>query len=601
MSNNLGQKAPTMNSRSYLPSGPSATLAALPFELKIHILSCGILSREDWANTRLLCRSFEQPAASLLFERIIFSRLRQDLATFLAISRTPCLAKHVRQLVWQELNLEACGWREEDDTNDWTLINQTPAARQQMEEIGYDDTVAQLIIEALDDEELFWLPRRPDDPRLIHQQYLHELLASRTKHFFSAALSRLTNLTIFNSCPMPHHRILTYKGYPIQVDLFRSQSPVWVAHYNCGLFDYLFPAMGGIKSGKITTLHWTDESLMTSLSYLKPTDALLFSNLTSISLCISYVKDIENILHNIVTCLSAAKNLRRLSLCFEKVSSDHLHVVRLVHSIFRKCYWPKLTTLELTNLWLRRGEFMPFIQFLRRHCLELRHLKLIRCNLSSRRIVSMRNSHLRLDSITIESDTISDTDIHLHEQDVLLIINKKVDLGLVEAWIGNSHGSSHQNIMTRVSQSNHHEWHMEGFCGSETRHCEHLADEAVRAESTPIEEETDEEDGEVADFADSQPTVYWDWAEFGTGPELEVHSWVVRRASEAKTETKTWQFNHRDGRIAVGEDPLDYFSDWDDEEDAVIPMPFCQEFNTYLEERGIKMSKDAIFTAMPLN
>ncbi|OTA98548.1 hypothetical protein M426DRAFT_17293 [Hypoxylon sp. CI-4A] len=31
--------------------------------------------------------------------------------------------------------------------------------------------------------------------------------------------------------------------------------------------------------------------------------------------------------------------------------------------------------------------------------------------------------------------------------------------------------------------------------------------------------------------------------------------------------------------------------------DSVIPMPFCQEFNTYLEERGIKMGEDAIFTA----
>lgn len=47
-------------------------------------------------------------------------------------------------------------------------------------------------------------------------------------------------------------------------------------------------------------------------------------------------------------------------------------------------------------------------------------------------------------------------------------------------------------------------------------------------------------------------------------------------------ERKKWTFTHRDGRTAIGDEPLEYFSDWDsDDSDDVADSYYSEEESVY--------------------
>lgn len=200
------------------------TILHLPVELWILIASDERLSRHDLAAMRLARKVFASPAASFLFRRVVFSRLKVDRDALEQIAASEHLACYVRELVWQELDLEAWVAPGEEDLNLNDLLN--------LQRLASDDysLVRQLMLDASCDENLFWFPRMPFGD--------HRNFVARDVAWFIATLHKLPRLTALVSCRMPRERTFTYKEYPIQPDPFHQLCRNNTRTSNAGFFSY---------------------------------------------------------------------------------------------------------------------------------------------------------------------------------------------------------------------------------------------------------------------------------------------------------------------------------------------------------------------------
>ncbi|KAI1413786.1 hypothetical protein F5Y13DRAFT_160054 [Hypoxylon sp. FL1857] len=558
-------------------------LAKLPYELIVQIISDGQFWRSDWKDFRLVCRAFEQPAASLLFRAVVVSRLRKDRDAFEQIAAHSHLAQHVRQIIWHELRLEAWLFPDEDDSKSQSgnRYYRSLLGPEEVEGITLGD-ITRIMLAAANDPELFWWPRISEDP--IADQNRQRIISDFLSRF-TRAVDSMPKLTSFRLCPMPADREFLYKGYPIRADLYRYWTNHSVTRISEGFCSFMLPVMGRAGS-KIVSLHWADETIHTSLALdMECKDKEAFSALTSIDLCIGGIPDREKVtVPNLVSCLKAATNLQHLSLCVER--ADGISQQKLVDGVLG-CRWPHLLSLRLSN---HCGSVSNLDLFCKAHCETLRHLAFDICQVLNSDILRVKNSSkLRLDSITIS--TPSATLREVSEGNLLACLNGEssqcltVDgsdiFGCLEDKTLKSNYSK-SAIHTEVSKYDYHAWCMAGRSDLDVAHCKYTCDEAYALESCSEDEDADYEETKYEDvederegeFRDTEPKTYWAWCRCDSD---EIYYWKVdeENADEAQAETTHWHFTSRDGTTAFGKDPLDYFSDWEsDEGDVATPTPF---------------------------
>jgi hypothetical protein len=68
----------------------------------------------------------------------------------------------------------------------------------------------------------------------------------------------------------------------------------------------------------------------------------------------------------------------------------------------------------------------------------------------------------------------------------------------------------------------------------------------------------------------------------GTDDEGQLWYWQDPAEGPGSYETSIWHFKHHSGEEAYGQEPLEFWSDWDgsDAGDHAIPMPFGEELNS---------------------
>ncbi|KAI1386906.1 uncharacterized protein F4822DRAFT_411530 [Hypoxylon trugodes] len=359
-------------SRAHTP-GTIATLASLPFEIITLIASNGIFSRQDWKVLRLICCSWEQPVATLLFQRIGISRLVKDRIAFEQIAAHPHLAKHVKWIVWYEPRLE--DWKSKPTTFD-----------------NY-----QFLSDAMRDLDLFWLSteevvdtRQQEDRKNIIVTFLNQ---------FSVALDRMPKLNTLVSCALPKDRIFPHKGsaykgydYPQYIgdpSIYTGVTGNTTDFFTSTLFIWM-----NRTTPETYLLSQLNERLWKNLPP-KLDPQYTFSTLTSIELYIDPIA--AGYLSVLIPCLSAAKELRKLSLHIWTCSED-MELVAI--QIFQRCYWPKLTSLSLSGL--RLWKTPQIALFLREHRHHLRRLIFDGIIIRTPYLIMLRDySNLQLDYIAL--------------------------------------------------------------------------------------------------------------------------------------------------------------------------------------------------------
>ncbi|XXG96968.1 hypothetical protein Hte_003261 [Hypoxylon texense] len=536
---------------------PGPTLADLPVELFLQIISDERLSRRDWKALRLACPRWAHHVAYLLFRRICISRLRKDRSNFVQIATTPHLAAYVRQLVWYELDLEM-----------WTF------------QTAQDMEMTSLMKKAAGDLKLFWLPLRTN-LTLAHEDEAVRSFSSP----FTKALNLLPNLNTFISCAMPGDRILShYDGYTLQAGLYIvNQTTSRIIGGNDGFFVFMLPELR--RRSQIKSLQWAEEGTDTSLYRLRSASPHGFSALTSIDLCIGNSEEIS--LRRLALCLSGAEELRHLSLCFERALHGPGHQVFL-EAICQLCDWPYLTSLHLGGVQLPWDSLGPFC---RRHYKYLRHLTLVMCEVTVPDLVLLRGRPseedeetrdkpiLRLDSITIRSDDDEFTCL-LPQEAILPFVNR------TSSYIDHAPGE----IRTEISIYDHHTHSTAAYFDSQLDEFHHAYSNTALREISGEEEEEEDSDSEYdsssnGDFKDTQEKTYWAWGRLSPSG-ADTYYWQVPDAASADAATTAWEFAHRDGRRACGDDPLEYFSDWESGAgDAAAPTPYCEALEDFVGRR----------------
>ncbi|KAI1116735.1 hypothetical protein F5Y14DRAFT_448892 [Nemania sp. NC0429] len=498
----------------------------LPVDLYMLIASDEQLSRHDLAAMRLARKAFTAPAASVLFRRVVLSRLKQDRDTLEHIAASDHLACYVRELVWQELDLDAWVGPGQDE-----LFGPDGTSRDHPRfRLEPDDylQVKQLMADAAGDQNLFWFPRMSSVADLQYE--------ASPVSWFIATVRKFPRLTALVSCPMPRDRTFMYKEYPLQPDLYYRQPVAYETRTsNIGFFSFMLEAMRQIPP-KIQSLTWHDEYFHKDLgNEIRPWDLAAFKSLKIIELCPSQLSLRDS--NSIVQCLRAATHLESLTLHFDRSAPPVPSV--LVTTVLKWCNWPNLTYLEFTH-----AVFPPndMVQFLGR-CIGLRHLVLRECNISIDHILELRKAALRqLTSIIVT---------------------------------GGSHQLLESSLLDFVNQTSSSLVGLDG----ENMHLLPRDCTIHTEQSTRYEDLTCPDDGEhTTKFGEEHEYKYWSWGRFGK--EREVHYWPVDKASEAQSDTTIWRFKRPNGEVWHSvEDPMEYLSDWDsDAGDEATPVPGGEAF-----------------------
>ncbi|KAI1781212.1 hypothetical protein F4818DRAFT_436406 [Hypoxylon cercidicola] len=388
--------------------------------------------------------------------------------------------------------------------------------------------------------------------------------------YFTAALDRMPNLKMFISCAMPGDRVFHYEGYPLQADLYIVNENSQIIGGNKGFFRFMIPIL--IQQPRIKSLYWADERPDSSLFNLNPEAPHAFSALTSIDLCISHFEkgDLDTVVH----FLSKAEELRNLSLCFERTSPKSGR--ELVEDVLLWYQWPHLTSLQLGGIQLPSSMLG---RFCRRHSRRLRHLTFFMCKVTVPDLVQLRGTpNLELASITIRSDNDEST-LFLPQERILPFVNMASSVIIGADGEPIPHNSRYE-IRTEASIYDHRTCSTAAYFDSKLNKFKH-AYYNTDLKEIKSDGEGSPDEGDEGEFKDSQEKTYWTWRKLEPFSD-ETYYWQVDNAELAKAETTFWEFTNRNGLKAYGEDPLEYFSDWDsDAGDVATPTPYCLELQEY--------------------
>ncbi|EHK17253.1 uncharacterized protein TRIVIDRAFT_227093 [Trichoderma virens Gv29-8] len=224
---------------------------------------------------------------------------------------------------------------------------------------------------------------RPSDEPHVYDGRLPEMRSNReddtqreesiqtfTPRFF-AALDKMPKLKELISQPMPIARELTTPSgqpplqYPFTGQLFLQGTPDAWGSRNDGFYTLMIPYLTHRANlhtlTPITRLCLVDESIWTYLRRLAGSFAKCLENLTHINLCISNIRNLEE-LDCAGSYLKAATALEEIILCLNR-SGVHQKRTRNFFGLFfpSDCQYPKLHTLKLENVPFTHRSLLEFV------------------------------------------------------------------------------------------------------------------------------------------------------------------------------------------------------------------------------------------------
>ncbi|KAB5549772.1 hypothetical protein GE09DRAFT_1223586 [Coniochaeta sp. 2T2.1] len=527
----------------------------LPVEI-VHLIADRYLSSLDCKSLRLSCRFFDAPMVHSIFRRVIISKSLLDRDNFFSIAGKPHLAAAARELIWYELA--------EDET---VFIDLKPGAKAEEHLVNLPPLSKPVTT-------VFWWPSqgsskayRKESP----EDYIEKLSLSRKpalKAFlprFFIALDAMPNVHTFVSCPMPgdHTVQKDRESYPLTAQLYQRGLGWKPEHTNDGFFYFLLPAMRR-PGAKIERLAYADEGMKSSVSRLRASDLLSFMSLTHIDVCLGHGEGEEHELDDLHACLRAAQNLVDLRFCAEKTQKRvprPAAAQEALKSLFRtggggEQMWPHLRRLEFTEFGVAtRGRVRDMVKIVKAHASTLRHLSFHQCEVNRRLIEGMAEIPLQLDSLQVVNKSSLSARI-VPKSELLAYVNgtgpRPSILGKDTSW--------NTEIMIFDLQ--------------------HMPTAALYDASTPRETVYSKED--MADVLDQHHPdnrgmirayqSLWAKEKLAKLSKLNLAkatnvvaggSSHFADATESPNISK-WLFRHPNGQEAVGDEPLDFFSDWED-------------------------------------
>ncbi|KAL2256093.1 hypothetical protein VTK26DRAFT_2196 [Humicola hyalothermophila] len=564
-------------------------LQTLPLELISSIVWDERLDLDDLKALRLTCRVLSTAVPDRLFYRIGISKLVQDRDAFLSICNSPHLAIHVRELEWLELS-----WHPRFSA----LI--AGADPEEFDQVHGEDAQLYRDID-IAAEAVFWLPSvtppplRPlpscsaghtgvsDAPEYDQVEAILEKTATEFRSVFESAVDMLPNLHTFISRPMSPDRVITPLGpYPVSANLLQARKLTpgpsaetegrFPRDANDGLFLFLLPAMSRPNS-TIKRLRWADE--LDGYSFLRPIPASAFAGLEWLSLCLTYSKSIsrDKLSGLQAACLNAAPTLQHFKLCLAH-GNPHKSPSDLV---------PALATapgcaLHSLSLVAAGAPEHGLIAAIRANASSLRHIYFEGIPVKYSLLKLMREmSDLKLDSMRILDDT-DDPLTDIYPDDFLVrYINgeEKSENGRIpnngNGWAMREYG--YDKFVRRIDDMTEQQ----------------LLDRRFFATGKSLDPQTASTDAQSDAGSDASADSFeerrraapkWAWGRYFHDARTagRIYCFQVPDSHPQAHPTTIFKFTSRDGEVAYGVDPLNYFEDWDIEAgDREEPTPYCDD------------------------
>lgn len=543
---------------------PSANLDTLPFDIQRLIVWDEVLSQDDIASLRLTCHGLVLSTSSRLFYRIGISKLNFDRHSFLSICHDPNLARHVHEVEWLELSwdvgyFERLGavfsWGEKEDDDELVALS------------GYFQGQT---------EQAFWLPSIPvgGNPAYETSRGEREETIEDFRDIFMDAVDQLPNLHTFVSRPMNSERTINPGSeYPMAASLLQTFQDMSCSHTkyesNDGLFLFIFPTMARPTSA-VHRLRWADE--FPGYSFFRPIPPAAFEELDSLDLCWTPINLRTNKVDNpslTAACAVAAPTLRHLSLCLDHGSPDEspgFVEERILGRELAASATGALQSLKLVSMNLEGPHVL--INILAANATSLRHVHLenidVRINIIPR---MAKVSGLRLATLRV---------LHDHPTNPHQVICICVH-ALLHHINRDPCDAAHADC-DEVMQAAFKElrgW--PSYCFT-TRDCEGASDAASEAGSAASAASF----GERRSSSDKRrraSSPMWAWARFYNEDRLgRVYAFRVPSDDPRGHPTVVWKLTSRDGEFGYGDDPFEWFEEWDTSAgDIEEPTPYCRE------------------------
>lgn len=530
----------------------SKSIATLPSTTLIRLFSEEYIDFDDLLALRLTCRALSVAATAILFHRILISPLCHDRDVFFAICQRPHLAQHVCKVEWQEVS--------------WGPGYMAPSTDLSEEEEDIAGEICSHLNTEL--ENLFWLPSLPLTGDESSRQAIiakRQEACAQFQDVFQSALSQLSNLTTVISNPMRSDRILDTGSYPIDVALLRAQEPSNrqdlgnpVRQGNDGLFLFLLPAIA--RSNSIHRLLWDDELALSS--YLHPAIPEAFTRLDTLDISISPRSETDS--HgNLAVNINAASNVRHLSLSMERSGADNTYEdfqrTLLKYSIeYGSSQWSNLHTLSIAGMDFTRVALPSIIRF---SAGTLRHVYLRNCNIPLAMIRELGDiPGLGLRTFCVQQD---EQCYEIVESALLRYLHKHPPLNADDTKITNILNRGTSDIFKTVLATPQ--------VGVGPRHYDEYNPSGW------------EENSLLSPELHRYTCPKWKFKRLYSESDSRVMCYQVPESEAWGFPTKIWRFHHRSGAIALGDDPLEYFEDWDSEAgDYEVPTPYCLDLSMFV-------------------
>ncbi|KAL6872080.1 hypothetical protein J3F83DRAFT_633982 [Trichoderma novae-zelandiae] len=621
-------------------------MEGLPAELWLQILEDGRINNVDLGQLRLVSKQISAAATSLLFSRIHISKLHSDRDTFFNIAAKPHLATAVRSVTWLELA--------EDETDlpyvaspSTALVSPLDDGVSPTDDAGDFDLFLYRLPRMA--RALFWLPFENFQSYRRQTEQRTAAIYSFTPDFF-AALDKMPNLREFASRPMHPRRELVPSSepsttqYPFTCQMFRQSKYKKTMQRNDGLCTFIIPYMAhratlGINTlAPITRLYLVDESTWSFIPRINPGVIDGFRNLKYLELCISNWQNVRH-MKRLGRCLGAATALEELRVCLERDGHAWKHRPDVFDLIFQPRYrYPRLRDIQLVAVPFSALQLLRLVSRITR---SLKRLTFDNCTVPGRLIYALQlMPNLWLERFTSVSDTVlHETEDELEytvwlmsEAHALSVIRRQF---MFDGAFELSQEVARRTIylythfyapsLLRLSCFDRHdhasrpvvEYSTIGDCDDE----DYNGDGSDNEEVMDTEEASGSDDeptdapsgldkskaGSYSDDSSSSADLHklataeasiqkmldtgprWRW---GIGQDGTACCWRVAatHSSVESYPTRVWRFFHRNGEQAIGDEPLDFWDDWEGSQsgDYYEATPFGRELDLFMSRHGLE-------------
>ena len=521
--------------KSIVDETPTNSITSLPIELLDEVLV--LLSPSEWKALRLTSRALEVYAAQFLFRRIRLSTLRVHYEAFLEISTSSRLSRLPRQLVWYECNPFLL--KDKEKVQDWYSCREgaeTTVGGESHQELRELCNELASNIQTIE-----WMPTG-----FLVDSTLDPRLQGAPKSFIdrlAIAFEALPNIQTFISRAAPDDLVLSNTGYKFTAGIVPDLTP---GLRNMGL-AIILTYISTSSNANIKNLYWADAQSLSSSRYLGDACVEAFKHFTSIDICLSRFDSVLES-QKLISALCTARDLKNLKVCFEQQRDEYGFLGQLskhkANDQLNQPIWSSLSSFTVVEAEFRMDHLLNFLQ---RHAASIRHLRLHMC--------IYRGQHTRHPG----GNQCSCGWNNLMEAMANL---KKLNLNSIE--ILQTRRGDYVNADKLVQFINNKG--PSPFTGDQpykfimTNEMVQLPDDYVQWSPRGVGS------GSILDAAESPltPRSYWVLRRVQNFTVW----WDQKVPGPGAYETEKWLFEHKDGSFAYGDDPWEYFSDWESDGDG---------------------------------